>query len=380
VHGETGESGKQRVNTLSLDGKALESLLDTLDRQCGGAEGMRTHVRRRFRKRTLALRVQHGAGSSSTLRVVCRNISSTGLSVLHNSYLHPGARCATVLRHRERGPTVVFGRIVRCQHRGGVIHELGVKFDEPLEVTAYVTLDPRGDVFSLERVDPEQLDGCVVYLEESELDQRLVQHFLRGTRVRLRATSDPERAVVMAGEGCDLLMLTSRLSSGAGWEEVADTVRDSGCGAPVIVIRPARVGSDEHEDLDDGAQAWMAKPITQEHLLRALGEFLLHRPSLAGRVEDARAAGAQAPELASEFAVEIRRIGERLEQAIGSRDVDGCRALCEQLHGSAGHLGFGEIAGLASLAWEALASTGSVEEASTPLRAVSSACLRLDAA
>jgi hypothetical protein len=157
-----------RVNSLGVGQAALDALIKKLEAPAPGAGKNDAKVRRQyirwpFRTESITLRVSGpawaGMGSAEVaVRVACRNISKGGMSVLHNSFLHTGTRLVVELppppgAPEDEPPRLIPAQIVRCQHRGGVVHELGIKFDEQLDVRAFVERDPFDQRFSVEALD-----------------------------------------------------------------------------------------------------------------------------------------------------------------------------------------------------------------------------------
>jgi hypothetical protein len=79
-------------------------------------------------------RTNPGAAGSSQFAVKCRNISRSGLSFLHGFYLHSDTPCEIILiNHRREGFKLV-GQVVRCRHLRENVHEVGLRFDEPMDI------------------------------------------------------------------------------------------------------------------------------------------------------------------------------------------------------------------------------------------------------
>jgi hypothetical protein len=128
-------SPKERFNTLGLSQSGLDTLLDSLDRD-GAAAGSsgRQYLRQPFRVSSLLLQLVHDGGERILLPVASRNISRTGLALLHNASIQPGTRCVLTLPHRSAGDLVVQGVIARCRGLSGSVYEVGVVFSTPIDL------------------------------------------------------------------------------------------------------------------------------------------------------------------------------------------------------------------------------------------------------
>ena len=73
-------------------------------------------------------------GLESYFVMVPRNISRTGIGLLHGQFVHVQTGCTIHLKTLKGKLVGVKGRIVRCRHVVGRVHELGVQFEEPLDL------------------------------------------------------------------------------------------------------------------------------------------------------------------------------------------------------------------------------------------------------
>lgn len=368
-----------RPNTVNLEQRALDDLLNELDEKTGAAEAAkrRDFVRWPFRQTSIGLRITQLGSTTSTLEVACRNLSCGGASVLHSSYLHVGTRVSLFLPRPSGAMTEIEGTICRCQHVRGVVHEIGVKFQKKIEVREFLRADGHTNHFSFERVDPDLLQGTVVHLDDSPMDRRLIQHYLRGTQLRLRQTDSPDEAVRWIQEGCDLALIDMDLGAGkpGGMATVA-RLREAMCACPVILLTSeirtgfaGNVGTSRVE-------AFLAKPITQEVVLRSIAEFLLISGG-SGPMHSTLGDAHPNLVLLEGFLTDLRGIATNLAKAIEREDGAQCRTICKGLMDTAPAMGFAGLASAAGAAASVLANAGSVRDATPALRSVLGACDRV---
>ena len=367
-----------RANTLGLHADQLEGLLEEMDETSGDGSVRREHVRWPFRRETIHVRAQHPGGVDTVIKVACRNLSRGGMSLVHSSFMHPGTRCTIALPHPTKKHTIVAGVVMRCTHRRGNIHEIGIRFDRPINIREYLDLDPFGDSFSLERVDPTSLIGCLLHVESSELDQRIVQHFLRETQLRIRSASDIEEGVKIAMEGVDIIICGHKLGDGECGDQFVTRIRASGVPTPVVMA-VTDTGAVSHERMAEiQADGFLAKPFDQSKLLRAIGEFLVVREGL-GAVRSSLHADEAAQPLIREFIDELRGFAKQLREHETAGDADGARTVCAQVMQTAPSIGFEQIGRLAEAASESLAASMSIDESRADLHALITACDRAQA-
>jgi len=85
----------------------------------------------------LVVDLGNGASAISAL-VVPRDVSDGGLSFLHGVFVYSGTPVLVQLKTRDGEQMLVPGKVVRCTHVIGRVHELGVKFDRPIDVTPFI--------------------------------------------------------------------------------------------------------------------------------------------------------------------------------------------------------------------------------------------------
>ncbi|MCG3122273.1 MAG: hypothetical protein GIKADHBN_00654 [Phycisphaerales bacterium] len=361
-------------NSVRLDMAKLNALLDELDRRDGQhAVSNRQYVRWPFRHLHLPLTVSHLGGSKASVRVACRNLSCGGVSVLHSSYLYPGSRCEVTLPHNDGTEVTVKGTLARCSHLSGIVHEVGIKFDAPVKIADFVELSPQAGAFSLERVDPGTLRGTLIYVTRSELDQRLMRHYLRETQVRLHIIAKPEDVIAKALAGVDLIICEAE-SAARPDSSILPQLRQSGVASPVIVILPfttqkIKPPSREKHNLE----AYISKPFTQSVLLQAIAEFIMMDDG-KGLTSTSLPAGHPSAMLVDSFINEVHAQAKKLEEAVRASSLDQCLVFCQQIAGVAPLVGFEKLSELARQAEAAIISTMSLEESVGAVRRLIITC------
>lgn len=373
-----------RINSLGLSKRELDQLLDEIDGaapgkgatggEAGGAPGRR-YARRNFRQARLPMQVSQAGGHIATFPVACRNISRTGMSVLHSAYIHTGTRCTLVLPGARGETHTVTGAVVRCQHRRGMIHEIGVLFDHPVNLREVLALDCIGDWFSLERVDPAELTGKVLYVEDCAVDRQLVRHHLKDTTLSVTTAEDPVAGLAKAATGFDIILCAFHMPVMDG-PAFIEQIRARGIATPVLVLA---------HDADEPTRrklarlaniALLTKPVPRELLLRAIAEFLIVSPSRHSGADEREMvlSGEPMRELVADFLRDLPRLGENLTEVRGSDDAEACRQVCMKIRGSARSLGLSDLAHIADLATAKLATGASVADAAADLDRLLAAC------
>jgi CheY-like chemotaxis protein len=367
-----------RLNSLRLDDRALNTILDKLEHEGPGesaGKAARTYVRWPFRHTTIGVEMTHPGGSVAKVTMACRNLSCGGVALLHNSYIHTGTEVSVSLPHPFRGEVSLKGIVTRCRHRGGLLHEVGVKFGEQINIREFIRPDPFKEYFSLERVNPAELRGTLLYVEDSLLDQRIVKHYLRDSSMSLKCVTTAGEAVVIAKQGVDLILCDFHLPDGAGSNFVND-IREAGVAAAVIMVTSDNSSMTRAKVRDSNADAFLAKPLTQDRVLRAIAEFLLvDKPS--GIMSSSLKGDDPMFGLIHGFVDQLHDLSKQLQECIDKDDAETCAKICQQIRGTAPVLGFEPIGRMADRASELVARTGSVKESGRAVQELVGACSRV---
>lgn len=265
-----------RPNTTGLSGAALTQVLDRLDEGPDHADaGKRRFARWPYRRVSLPLRVTHPMGDEIDMNVAARNISSEGMSFLHNAYMHPGSRCRLRLPRPLQNDLLVEAKVVRCVHRAGMIHEVGLRFVKPLKLAEVLPADPLSNRFTLETIAPDMLEGTVLHISPSEENHAKLRGILGETRLAVRdvmtlTAPGPERAP-------DAILCDLRLP-GLTPRQTYEKIRELGHTAPVIAIAGSAAQLTAEVAKEVPAAAFLVRPLEERLVLRALAEVLLVTP------------------------------------------------------------------------------------------------------
>ena len=335
-------SGAERVNTLGLNSNELNQLRNKLDQGKNKAASKRVFARWQFTENSAPVRIIHPAGNEVVVRMACRNLSNGGIGLLHRSYLHLGTRCIVTLHHPSDGDFEIPGEVVRCIHVKGMIHEIGIKFDEEIEVREFMKPNPLQEISAIESIDPSTLIGTILLVEDSEMDTRLVKHFLRDTQLRVKHAKTIAEAEKAARSGVGLILCDIHLGNENGGDLVKK-LHESGSATPPIVMTSADTSETTNRlVLHPGVKGFLAKPFSQENLIRAVAEFFRepveeeNEGSQSGATIDRQIYDALMPELA--------KAADKLGEAAASGDSAAVLSLLMQLKGVAPLLGLSDLA------------------------------------
>jgi CheY-like chemotaxis protein/HPt (histidine-containing phosphotransfer) domain-containing protein len=375
------KTGTNRPNTLNLHAEGVERLASRLDdaarERKGGrnAEFRRNYVRLPFRLESLPVRFTHPGGSVSELRLASRNLSSGGISLLHNRFVHVGTAVVVALPLQDGGEIEIHGTVRRCTHLSTILHEIGVQFERKIDARQFVPADRQSAFFSIEKVDPARLRGCVVLIDPGALGQKIFRHLLRNTQVRVRTAESFDAAMSLIEEGCDLIAADTSEDKD-DLSAFMSSLRERGILTPVIAITGDAGPSARARLSEARVNAILVKPLTEGKLLQAVAEFLLCEPDDSAPDPDA-GSGADAA-LVQGFIDELNRYADALSAELRAGNAARCLALATQIKGTAPVLGFHNLARLAANAADCLSSTNDSREAASALEDLILACRRAE--
>ena len=139
------------INTLHLTEDQWQELLDRLDAAVAPPDAADQRANERVAAPEQAVLlwrvVPAGRGESSVFQARCRNISETGVSFLHSSYVYPNTSCAFILGAPGHQGLRIDAMIVHSRYVEDGVYEVGARFSEPIDLNAILlpSTDPASD-------------------------------------------------------------------------------------------------------------------------------------------------------------------------------------------------------------------------------------------
>jgi two-component system cell cycle response regulator DivK len=116
----------------------------------------------------------------------------------------------------------------------------------------------------------------ILYVEDNEVNRRLVQDLLKPTSYRLIEAADGETGMAIARqERPDLILMDVQLPKVSGIEATRTLRGDPAtANTPIIAITSFALAGDEEKAIAAGATAYMAKPYSPRDLLVLIRRLL----------------------------------------------------------------------------------------------------------
>ena len=365
-----------RTNTLGMTSVELEAIYEQLDSGTGDSSHRRQSSRLSFRQPSVGVEIIQPGGGQTQITVACRNLSRTGLGFLHSSYVHIGTRVVLTLTHHTELRVRVAAKVMRCRHVTRTVHEVGVMFDEPINVRDFMELDPLNQTFTCEVVDPAKLKGTLLVVAEYQLEQACVQSMLRDTALEFQGASSMEQGLELSRKGVSVILCDDLFENGSGAEFVV-AARKAGVRSPIILMSADTSEQGRDRIRKAAADAFLAKPLSDKLLLQAVAEFLLmsgENAESATPLYTALPPTSPMLDLADSLVDDLKTIADQVEKLAKAADIPGIRRQCLRIGGPATSLGFEPIAKLAGQLTSALEATKSVEQSVVALNTFVAAC------
>jgi two-component system cell cycle response regulator DivK len=116
----------------------------------------------------------------------------------------------------------------------------------------------------------------ILYVEDNELNRKIVRDLLRRTSYRLIEAPDGEAGVTMASEQRpDLILMDVQLPKISGIEATRQLRADPATAeTPIIAITSFALSGDEQKAKEAGASAYLAKPYSPFALLSMIRKLV----------------------------------------------------------------------------------------------------------
>ncbi len=362
-----------RLNSLGVGERDLPSLLDKLDESQRGAKAppKREYTRLPFRQCSLTIGLEHPGGSRAAMQVICRNMSRGGVGVLHSAFVHTGTRCIVQMPRLGGKADAIEGVVVRCTHVAGQIHELGIRFDSQIALEQYMNVSPLDGQSTFERVDPHALEGTAVMLLASEIDARMIGHFLSETRIKLKISNNSDEAASFLRESCDIAVIDFAVPCA---EELVLATQRGGTPVPVLAIAADSSHATRVLIESLGVAGLLHKPLNCEQLLGMLAECLLTKRFVSLASDGGNSLS---PALIAMCVEQLHGITNELRDAAEGDDPLRCYALCQQIMATCATVGLNDIGAAAERAYAAISQSMSVPESRALLHELLRLCDRV---
>ena len=317
---------RQVENTLRLSVNELLPLLDELDARSGQDEEAalkRAFARGRYRAIGVPVVFNNAGQSGAPLYLVPRNLSASGIGLIHSTFVHTGTPCTVTLPTVAQRAVRIPGVVVRSCHLTGTVHEVGVKFDQIINPREFLNVRPMSGWYSAEQVTANELHGVVLHVDSSENQRDAFRSALDGSQIVFKAARSADDAMEQLGPEVDAVVIANRIEGTSGFEAL-ESFADAGLERPVILAGepgdPAAHTTASHRLV----RTFCPTPFAPETTVRAIADALAPTIWSNGRVPitlPATEPQAAPPAEPGEPEAESPEISEALEADESSEDA-----------------------------------------------------------
>jgi CheY-like chemotaxis protein len=267
----------QPIQTLRLNDRDKAKLLWAIDQANRHDE---SKAARRLRvsctNNAAVLTLKADGGSETRLCVLARNLSRFGAALVHGRYVYPDTRCELSIPSSSGMWHDLSATVRHIRHVQGTIHELGIEFDEPIELGDFVTLSPAEETRYLRELADEtpeggdrevdQLAGRILVVDDFSCDRKLFSHWLTQAGLGVMTCGDSRSALVQVQEQIfDLLIVDCCLGQEDGFELVKE-LREARVIAPIISVSADETPEVHAAVKASGSNAFLKKPFTKQQV------------------------------------------------------------------------------------------------------------------
>jgi len=347
-------------NSLGIQGQVYLRLLDKLNDHRSvdtQTHPERIHARREYMDPYILMVIENDDTMDRPMTLAARNISRGGVGLLHSNFIYPKTRVAVHLTVNGENPTPVRGVVLRCEHRGGVVHEIGVKFDREISIQQYLRPDISDCMQSFERVNPAELTGRALFIGSKHDFSPLSRAMVSETGLAYKFVPDTASARALDIHDYELLVILNDQDDCEGTEFVRE-MRDQGYKRPVILVGDIKEEFELQKVRACGADMLLPWPTTTESMLCAIGEYLL-----TDWTADTLAAvrSCMDKQTVEGLRGQLAKLGVQLDQHLRTGDAIRIYGTCGQIRSLSPLLGMKQLRDLTLKVGEDIAEAGNLE-------------------
>ncbi len=346
-----------RLDTVLTESRAFnhetQEVLAELDAQSPAAPiPFRRHPRHLFRVHgSLSVVFYHPGKSASTCSVVPRDISASGIGFLHGGFVYPGTQCEVKLPTVDGESTLVAGKVVRCVLIRSNVHDVGVEFNNEINLNDHLdTLPDLNPEPEEKKSGPPHFSAQVLYVEESEDDRELAVFLLKRLGVEVETTTDPNEALARAAQQRFDMVWISLDLEGRLAQRLAELLSDGFCSGPFVACTSDESPKTKINALADGFVAVLNKPYEVDAFVKVLTEHLPKKreaPKPPEPLYSTNWSDESMRPLILNFLSRLDDKVRRMAEAMAAKNVPAIGKLCSELKASAGGYGYAQIGALA---------------------------------
>ncbi len=344
------------IETIRINDRENRRIVDEIRARRSESKGPARGIRVNYANTSVTVTITNPGGNTANYTVIAKNLSRRGIGFFHGRFIYPDSPCKVVIPTLDDESITMEGKIARCQHVTGTIHEVGVIFDSPLDLTLFTQMTAKeidthleehsDDVASGEINSQPTEKGKLLLVDPSKLDRALCVTFLGQVGLCGYESADAEEARQVTGfMEVDAAIIDVSREPEYGFDLIKE-MRQAGFNGPILAISIEDDEQTQSLAIESGASEFLPKPIDSDSLHQVL-DSLMGLGISDGSVEDPIYSTfgddkAMRP-LLREFVNNIKDTPGELKKSLQASDQDRIRIICRQLKGAGGGYGYDEV-------------------------------------
>lgn len=350
---------KQPIETLHLNDRDKAKLLHAIEESSHQpVASERRRLRMPWFQQEVTLTLFGETGNSVRATAMARNLSRWGIALIYGRYVYPRTRCEVQIPGLDGVWHGRSGRVLHVRHVSGLVHELGVTFDIPLDLSNFATLSPDEETRHLQEMaddmpadDPDtisELASRVLVIDDYASDRKLFGHWLSRVGMQVSTVADGTSARERIEQTqFDIVVVDYRLASENG-AELIRTLRNSQFVAPILAVSADDSEETRDRTLAAGADRFLSKPFTAKALVQTMRELMgfddqRQTDPIFSQYND----DTEMRPLLTEFTRGLAVNMEKLREANARHDYETLEQIAHALKGAGSGYGFSQISGQA---------------------------------
>ncbi len=340
------------IRTFKLQAGRMKGLLDKLDAIENGLPPGRYSYRK-----TAALHIPHANDSQQNAYLVAtRYVSETEIAFLFGGFFHANTSIMLRLTTLFNAWEDVSGTVSSCRHIDGSIHEVVLRFEEPIDA-------------SLLTAEADSLRVLVV--EDDPLFEQLARTHLQALNAQVDHAPNGEMGIDMAMQNVyDAVLMDMEMPVMNGLTAIK-TLRDKGYAGTIIAVTGMTRPEVREQCTVAGCDGFVGKPYTKDGLAGAIR-------NLRGEPIYSEFEGDPAMrDVIDMFVADLPQRLRSLTTAICKNDTKESEIQIRALKASTGACGFGALSEIAIAIEDALIDGAEIETVQSNLKRFMRLCTRV---
>ena len=239
------------------------------------AAAKRRDTRHEYRGHNVHLDLHTEGGRISRFLTFSRDLSASGLSLVHGGFVYPGTICEVTLTTLDGENQTIDGVVKRCDYVKGMLHELGIRFDQRIDPKNFAA--SAGEALSDRTVAAlASRNERILFLDDSPADLKIFHHHMKATGFDVATARDAKEACEQIGaSGVDLFVCDLDLGPNQRTgEEVIQLARGAGFSRPILALTGQSAVDRLRLAKQNGATTILLKPYSPARLLETIATLL----------------------------------------------------------------------------------------------------------